>query len=69
MKKLLCVLLTMMLLTLPCLACGEQAYQMFAFPGQIEFTAFSDGDAYVTVNIGQVITVGYTNAVYGAKVL
>lgn len=47
MKKLLCVLLAMMLLTLPCLACGEQAYQMFAFPGQIEFTAFSDGDAYV----------------------
>lgn len=62
MKKLLCVLLTMMLLTLPCLACGEQAYQMFAFPGQIEFTAFSDGDAYVksVVNYPQSALYKYT---------
>lgn len=47
MKKLISAFLAVMLLTLPCLACAEQTYRLFAFPGQIEFAAFSDGNAYV----------------------
>lgn len=47
MKKLISVFLAVMLLALPCLACAEQAYRLFAFPDHIEFAAFSDGNAYI----------------------
>lgn len=47
MKKLISVFFAVMLLTLPCLACADQVYRLFAFPGHIEFAAFSDGNAYV----------------------